>query len=132
MSNKKSLLIISLFFLFSSQVYADMISETFKHSRVYDTNQDDKINCVDYTICFKRTYDSLTEPYNTYNCEIVRNEKLEHLFIRIRKDYDSPWIYLEPQGTAKRYLMEEIWGDQYYISANVYGETWLWLNGVYK
>lgn len=92
---------------------------------VPDMNADGLYNCIDYSLCFKVTWDSMN---SARDCEIVYNSILNHLFIRVRKDINSAWIYVEPQGSRYRYTMQDVWGDKYIAGGNVYGGTAKWLN----
>lgn len=94
-------------------------------AEMYDINNDNKINCIDYTLCFKITWDSVNYPRD---CEIVYNSIINHLFIRARKDINSDWIYIEPQGSKYMYTMQDVWGSKYITGGNVYGGTAKWLN----
>lgn len=97
--------------------------------RVRDVDGDGKVNCVDYSVTFKREWDKV---YSSENCEILRcmNYKLQfsHLFVRCRKDRYSPWYMVEPQGTDKDYLIQDVWPTQINSNNIYYGETQKWLN----
>lgn len=99
------------------------------HKNVRDVNNDGVINCIDYTVTFKREWDKV---YSHYNCEIVRNinraKGFHHLFVRVRSD-NGAWLYVEPQSKAySKYSMYETWGTLYNGMINRYGETEKWLD----
>ncbi len=96
---------------------------------VHDCNLDGQINCIDYTLEFKKQWD---KTYNPAYCEVVRNWNDEngfnHLFVRVMSDYTCGyWIFVEPQAIYGSYLMEDFWGDRYDFWKNIYGETNNWL-----
>ena len=72
---------------------------------VSDVNGDGKVNCIDYSVYFRLFYGSEARVMSN------RNDTMNHMYIRIGQGKSA--INLEPQGTAERYLMEEIWGDRY-------------------
>ena len=57
------------------------------HAHIHDCNDDGLVNCIDYTMQFKKEWD---KKYTPKNCEIVRNNNgkngFHHMFIRCRKD----------------------------------------------
>lgn len=98
---------------------------------VTDVNDDNKINCIDYTVTFKKLWDKYCKPGHTMNCEIVRNvnnrTNFNHLFIRVRENSNSDWLYIEPQASSINFMMEEHWKERYDPRFNIYGETYIWL-----
>ncbi|WP_191015407.1 hypothetical protein [Treponema zioleckii] len=97
--------------------------------KVHDCNLDGQINCIDYSLEFKKQWDKV---FNPAYCEIVRNRNRDngfnHLFVRVKSDNTCDyWIFVEPQATYGSYLMEDFWGDRYNFWKNIYGETNNWL-----
>lgn len=107
---------------------SDRIWETLKLTReeVRDANGDDKINCIDYAVIFKKEWD---KRYPPSDCEIVRNnnkaKEWHHLFVRCMKD--GEWLCIEPQSDTRLYELSSYWPDEYDESLNIYGETEHWL-----
>ena len=101
--------------------------------KVYDRDGDGEINCIDYTLTFKKEWD---KRYPSSHCEIVRNyrqgwfSQMNHLFIRVKLDSFGPWIYIEPQPHYynNNYIMSDIWGSRYKPYYNCYDETGYWLS----
>lgn len=106
----------------------DILDKTYKY--VTDINDDGLVNCIDYSITFKRLWD---KQYNSKDCEIVRNKSssMNHLFIRVRQYGGRPWECIEPQAAKKditKYFMEDFWSSaEYNPLFNIYGETDKWL-----
>lgn len=106
----------------------DTLDKTYKYAT--DINKDGFINCVDYSVIFKRLWD---KQYDSRNCEIVRNKSstMNHLFIRVRQNSNTPWECIEPQAARKditKYFMEDFWSvAEYNPLYNFYGETDRWL-----
>ena len=98
------------------------------HSQVKDVNHDGVVNCIDYTITYKRLWDL---QYPTDCCEIVRNYNVHtewhHLFISVRGTNKAKWIFIEPQGTQFNYRMTDYWKDKYDPTYNIFYETKMWL-----
>lgn len=96
---------------------------------IYDLNNDGLVNCIDWSLQFKKTWN---EMFESVNCELVRNNNIKtgmnHLFVRVRQDTMSEWIYIEPQGNKHNYLMTSYWGSMYDPKYNNYGETVYWLS----
>lgn len=112
--------------------YRSRISNVLYKTSLYvcDSNSDDKINCIDYTLVFYRLWTQYY-PREEENIEIVRNVNqytgMNHLFIRVRKNKNSPWECIEPQAPEYGpYFMEDFW-DIYNPMYNIYGETSKWL-----
>ncbi len=139
-------LLVILFFIGVSFAHADtsimkaykndrMITATLvdTHTHVHDCNDDGLVNCIDYTMQFKKEWD---KKYTPKNCEIVRNNNgkngFHHMFIRCRKDEMADWVYVEPQGTYLNYDMYDFWNDRYECFWNIYGETELWMRRYIK
>lgn len=102
-------------------------------AKVYDRDGDGLVNCIDYTITFKKEWDKVLPPCN---CEIVRNyrkegfrEIMNHLFVRVKLPGSSTWIYVEPQARAEydNYIMGDFWSVRYDPKYNNLGETYFWL-----
>lgn len=104
----------------------DILEQT--HERVKDINEDGLVNCIDYSITFKKLWD-LKYPRNC--CEIIRNFNVytgwHHLFISVRGTERARWLFIEPQGTRYNYRMEDYWKDKFNATYNVYYETSMWL-----
>ena len=101
---------------------------TQAQERVYDMNKDGKINCVDYAVMFKVTWDELY-PDLAGKCQIIRNfgPKMNHLFVHVW-DVHNYDIEIEPWATyPQRYRMYENWTGVYDPKYNNYGETETWL-----
>ncbi len=102
--------------------------------KVHDRDGDGKVNCVDYTLTFKKEWDRILP---ASRCEIVRNyhetsfksTSLNHLFVRVKLDTYNEWIYVEPQASydSSNYRMADFWGVKYNPNYNHYGETSYWL-----
>lgn len=112
-----------------------MITSTLKATRrkVYDRDGDGKVNCIDYTLTFKKEWD---KKYPPRQCEIVRNYNvtnkpgMNHLFVRVRLSPFGEWLYIEPQAyyTRHNYKMVDYWGyPKYDPLFNNYGETRYWM-----
>lgn len=75
---------------------------------VTDVNNDGAIDCIDYSVTFRDLYG--------VNAKLMINKNpysgFHHMFVRIWYDGDKI-IDLEPQGTATRYTMQQIWGERY-------------------
>ena len=84
------------------------IKET--QANIYDYNNDDQINCIDYACLFKLTWDKKCQEYN---CIIVRNFNkvtgMNHLFVRI---YAEGLINdIEPWAPSPyNFDMKAVWG----------------------
>lgn len=95
---------------------------------VRDVNKDSKINCIDYAVVFKHTWDVSNNPSD---CELVRNfsPDFNHLFVRIK--WNGDWVYVEPSayfyGYITRYTMKEFWEERYDARYNYYNETEYWM-----
>ena len=103
------------------------------HEKVHDRDGDGKVNCVDYTLTFKKEWD---KSFPASRCEIVRNyntsgrTEMNHLFVRVRLDTHDGWLYVEPQARydSSKYKMSDFWGrPKYGPKYNHYGETDYWL-----
>lgn len=98
-------------------------------ANIRDVNDDNKINCLDYAIVFKYTWDANNNPAD---CELVRNlhKDFNHLFVRIK--WNNEWVYVEPSayfyGCMYAYTMQEFWGDRYDSRYNFYNETEYWMS----
>lgn len=106
----------------------------YAQENVYDMNDDGKINCIDYSVMFKITWDKLY-PDLAGKCQIIRNRgpKMNHLFVHVWDvhNYDieiEPWAF-DPE----KYRMYDNWTGVYDPKYNIYGETETWLRecGVY-
>lgn len=75
---------------------------------VYDINNDGNVNCIDYSVIFRRLYGEEARiiinnnPTNGFN----------HMFIKVESKYTQS-IYVEPQGTPDAYSMGIVWGMKY-------------------
>ncbi len=100
---------------------------------VHDTNLDGKVNCIDYTLMFKKLWDK-SYGHTAYSCEIVRNKNgsFHHLFIGIR--YGGRIVFIEPwAGNPELFLMEDNWtARKYNPRYNIYGETEKWMGRFYR
>lgn len=114
----------------------DAIRAVLKATRrkVYDRDGDGVVNCIDFTITFKKEWDKVMPPNQ---CEIVRCYNVEgrgtmnHLFMRVRLERDGEWLYVEPQARYYRnnYCMSDFWGfPMYNPRYNFYEETDIWLS----
>ena len=97
----------------------------------YDLDKDGLVNCVDYAIMFKLTWDQFYPDLESY-CKIVRNKSpsgMHHLFIHIWENTTD--IEIEPWAkNPYKYLMTDNWDSQYNPKYNIYGETAKWLKEV--
>ncbi len=105
----------------------ERITRTFKEMVLRDVNDDGVLNCIDYTVCFKVTWDKF---YIRDDCMIIRNKcnDFHHLFIGVldNTDLKTKLIFVEPQGKWNNYEMKSWWKD-YDEKYNVYYETYMWL-----
>lgn len=132
---KRSILLIALVltgiqsFALDELLLAKVLHET--HTYVQDVNADGKVNCIDYSLTFKKFWDWIAPDGYSMNCEIVHNvnkqKNFNHLFIRIRTNSLSEWVCIEPQATIQNYNMEKYWGTRYNPQYNIYGETYIWM-----
>lgn len=100
---------------------------------ISDINQDNKVNCIDYAVIFKLTWDE-EYPLLKERCQIVRNRNIKtgmnHLFVHVWNDQDQS-IDIEPGAyNPYHYTMFEAWGTKYDPEYNSYGETEYWLSEV--
>lgn len=114
-----------------SDTYRSKIVNTMTTSQmcVTDFDKDGKINCIDYTISFKLTWDKFY-PDLKHKCTIIRNVNprsgMNHLFIKVGDQFVEPWSY-----NINKYTMEDNWWNGSYDPRyNIYGETQRWLNEV--
>ena len=127
------LLFSCLFLVFSEeQNLQKTLSKVSKltHKQVRDVDKNHRINCVDYAVIFKYVWDTNTEKGKSFNCQIIRNKNPEngfhHLFIRVRVNSKSEWIYIEPQAKYPNLDMTKYWGTRYDPKYNIYNETYIW------
>ena len=113
----------------NDEVIRDVLKATEK--KVYDRDGDGLVNCIDYTVTFKKEWDKVMPPNQ---CEVVRNydhegrSKMNHLFVRVRLTSDGEWLYVEPQAKYNNYKMSDFWGKRKYNPKyNYYEETNDWL-----
>ncbi len=133
-SRKKSEPSLSSLFHYDYYVNDEAIRDVLKatEKKVYDRDGDGLVNCIDYTITFKKEWDKVAPPNQ---CEIVRNydkdgrSKMNHLFVRVRLASDGEWLYVEPQADYKsrNYRMSDYWESMYDSKYNSFGETNYWL-----
>lgn len=96
--------------------YDDMVRTVIvaTHKNVYDMDGDRAINCQDYTIMFKWQWEQMYPLYKN-NVQITHNLNwkvgMNHLFITLFAD-DGRY-YIEPQGTPDRYIMKDVWGNDF-------------------
>ena len=98
------------------------------YAGVSDVNKDGRLDCIDYSITFKREWD---KRYNPRNCELIYNRnvpaKWYHLFVRCRESFGSQWLYVETQAQKHNYKMETFWDETYNPLYNRYHETKRWM-----
>ena len=133
-SRKKAESSLSSLFRYNYYVNDGAIRDVLKstRSKVYDRDGDGLVNCIDYTITFKKEWDVVMSPNQ---CEIVRNydkggrSKMNHLVVRVRLASDGEWLYVEPQArhNKRNYKMNDFWGARYDPKYNLFGETNYWL-----
>lgn len=129
---RKLLFVFAFVYLFNFISSENLIKETSKrtHTYVWDVDCNDKINCVDYAVTFKYFWDKYSPKGNSFNCQIIRNKNpvngFHHLFIRVRANTKSEWIYIEPQAYYPNLDMFEYWGERYDPQYNIYNETYIW------
>ena len=102
--------------------------------KVYDRDGDGEVNCIDYTLTFKKEWNKSMPPAQ---CEIMRNYRptriksagMNHLFVRVKMTSGGKWLYIEPQAsyTGYNYKMSDFWDWKYDPNYNCYGETFYWL-----
>lgn len=91
------------------------------HECICDIDNDCKVDCCDYSILFKLTWDVNGRDPN--NCRLVwqRQEKFNHLFVMVRRTKYDPWDCIEPQAECVYNLdMHHAWGDLYDEDYNDY------------
>ena len=92
------------------------------HSQVADRDKNGVINCVDYSITFKREWDKL---YDNSCCELVHNynaaKNFNHVLVRVK--INNEWIMVEPQTTGSDFSPEGYWPVSYDSKYNIYGKT---------
>lgn len=75
---------------------------------VKDYNNDNKIDCIDYSMTFRELYGSRARLIINYNPK----QNFNHMFVRV--EYDQMlYIDIEPQGTSTSYIMSQFWGMRY-------------------
>jgi len=81
---------------------------------IYDISRDGKINCIDYSIIFRRLYG--------HNARIIINNNpktgMNHMFIKAWIPSKGYYQYIEPQGAPDWYSMGVVWGTKYDPSYN--------------
>lgn len=106
----------------------DFIVNVLHNTRanVHDVDRDGKVDCMDYTITFKREWDKL---YNPRDCEILRfcDMKTAHLFVQVRESQYKSWYWVEPQGADNNYMISDVWGSKITSDKVFRGETQKWL-----
>jgi hypothetical protein len=75
---------------------------------VWDVNQDGLINCIDYSLVFRKLYGSNARIMINVN----PNNGMNHMFIRVMFG-GHQFIDVEPQGTPNRFSMGAVWGTRY-------------------
>ena len=98
----------------------------YTQNHIYDCNGDGILNCIDYSILFKKNWD-LNHPDKKNLCKIIRNKNpvngFHHLFISVDGIEVEPWA-----SNPYRYLMVENWSFRRYNPVyNIKGETNKWL-----
>ena len=104
---------------------------------VYDFDKDGEVNCKDYAVLFKETWDFM---FDSWQCLIVRNYNkhtgLNHLFVRVWDKQSATYVNIEtwmldskPSYSHKDWCMHCVWGDRYDMYYNYYQETEYWLKG---
>jgi hypothetical protein len=122
-------MIIFTFGIFGCSSLSGNPSDTLHYPLVRsdDINNDGKVNCIDYAVSYKLIWDQNNYGHESY-CEIVRNKnpnnKMHHLFVRVRNPYTMQWEYIEPQNGLP---MELAWPMMYNPAFNIFGETEYWL-----
>ena len=108
----------------------------YTHENICDLDRDDKVDCCDYAIFFKMTWD-VFYPKLRNKCEIVRNYnpgKMNHLFVKVDNRHietrtDDVNDVRDIDDTFN-YFIEDVWGAKYDPKKNRYGETTKWLNTI--
>lgn len=102
---------------------------------IRDVTGDGLINCQDWAIVWKRTWDE-TYPLMTNKAQIVHNYNpttgMNHLLIHFYLETMED-LYIEPQANPLDFTAEKYWGKQFDPRYNHYGETdfWIWEVGAY-
>jgi len=91
--------------------FINAILELIQEGYIYDFNYDGKINCIDYSLIFRKLYGNHAHLIINKN----PNTGMNHMFIRI---HGIKYLYLEPQGRPDYYSMGIVWGDMYDPSYN--------------
>lgn len=100
----------------------DMLYWILRAQRLYlrDVNRDGKIDCIDYTVSFKRMWDDAFQ-YRGWqqDCIIMQNNNpnngFNHAFIMVRQfRYPFGYVCIEPQANnLNNIYMKDYWGDKY-------------------
>ena len=75
---------------------------------IYDISRDGKINCIDYSIIFRRLYGPSAKLIINNNPKTDMN----HMFIYVYIP-STGGQYIEPQGAPDWYSMGVVWGSRY-------------------
>lgn len=104
---------------------------------VYDYDKDGKVNCKDYAVLFKKTWDKY---FDSWKCMIIRNYNehtdFSHLFVSVWDDKTVNPILIETWMQEKKlayshkdWCMNCVWGDRYDMYYDYFHETEYWLKG---
>jgi hypothetical protein len=77
------------------------VNETLKrtHALICDMNDDNIINCIDYSLLFRKIYGK--------EVQLIINTKMNHMLVAIK---GQP---IEPQGNSTNWAPAAFWGKQY-------------------
>ena len=93
----------------NEKLIAWIISESRESLR--DVNKDGKVNCVDYSVVFKETWDRLLWARKE-RCDFVVNDNVPdkwcHMFVTVKNVY-WPWdtVKVEPQANVNPYMKDK-------------------------
>ena len=85
-----------------------MILRILNKYGVDDMNGDGLINCIDYSLMFRRLYGNDARLMVNYNPKTGMN----HMYIKLVYP-EGRLVSVDPQGTTDKWLMKTIWGKQY-------------------
>ena len=99
------------------------------HDNIRDVNNDGKINCVDYSVVFKESYDMLSGSVSKCMFTVNKNPEngFNHMFVRIYNPYGIHMAFVEPQARDRnRMYVAVFWGDRYNRMYDIYkfGKFW--------
>lgn len=103
-------------------------------SILVDVDRDNIIDCVDYSVTFKRAWDASLEDARCAVLVWHNKAGLNHMFVAVRRHYTSRvWYNIEPQAVmatnaTKKYMVADYWPATRYNSIynNYDYNSWIW------